>query len=209
MKSHPILFSGDMVRAILEGCKTQTRRPIKSQPFVDDNPMGKDLQVRSVAFDAERGDWEFLSSVTRHDFGSCQASHRVKCPYGVPGDELYVRESYRFEDKHDAIAPSAHPWKQANQVRYEAGMDTRAQTGFLGPVGKLRPSILMPKWASRIHPIVTDVRIQRLMDASEADTIAEGFANSAGYQSAMMKAYGDGITYANPWVWAITFEVRP
>lgn len=204
MKLHPILFSGDMVRAILEGRKTQTRRPVRAG-----DPFGGIRYAGPCAADAEP-----CSPMRRCDQGENHVHYadgfhwkNMKCPYGVPGDELWVREAFRLRADQDAEPPSQDRWKDS--AWYEADQGGHSPTGCAGGPGKLRPSIHMPRWASRITLKVTDVRVQRLMDASEADIIAEGFTNSAGYQSAMMKAYGDGITYVNPWVWAITFEVRP
>lgn len=218
MKSHPILFNGDMVRAILNGRKLQTRRPIKGQPFWADHEIA--FSVKSVVFEPEHGTWLFSSHPQWVDSLPWTASHRVKCPYGVPGDELWVRETWahyqtvgtgrRYNEVSDGTAghrADGHDTIEDFRRYIQSVVNCEADEVIING-NRWRPSIHMPRWASRLTLKVTDVRIQRLMDASEEDTIAEGFTNSAGYQSAMMKAYGAGITYVNPWVWAITFEVR-
>jgi hypothetical protein len=195
MKSRPILFNGDMVRAILAGKKSQTRRPMKQAP-----------RLASCEDIAWQPHW---------------------CPYGVPGDELWVREAFGdagpWAGLGSADPPEYVAYRADGACRYfgdvhvEGGKRVRAtywDFNAIDPVTKrplMRwiPSIHMPRWASRITLKITNVRVQQLMDASEADIIAEGFTDPTGYQCALMRAYGDGITYVNPWVWAITFEVKP
>lgn len=210
MKSHPILFSGDMVRAILEGRKTQTRRLAKPQPFSGNGPWDADLARNIERATNDGATWTFHA---RHEHadgkGSTTGGCVVKCPYGAPGDELWVRETFNTLSPYwcDILRAGTASPEETEQAR-EFACDYRADRGDKPYPFKWTPSIHMPRWASRITRKVTDVRVQRLMDASEADIIAEGFTGSAGYQSAMMSAYGDGITYVNPWVWAITFEVK-
>ena len=136
-KERPILCSAPDVMAILDGRKTQTRRIMKPQP-------------NRTWPDEVTPHWSVGGNRTLPG-----ASNPLRCPYGVPGDRLWVREAWRLPDG----APKG--W-----VDYRAD-DTR--DGF-----KWKPSIHMPRWASRITLEVTDVRVERLQDISEADAMAEG-----------------------------------
>lgn len=187
MKERPILFSAPMVRAILEGRKTQTRRAVK--------PVGNDDGF--VILDYGNGGWPY-----RSDDGD-SAMHTVKrdgklylnetphdCPYGKRGGKLWVREAFRFLDSFDGDSPAMvgercilagypKPWAPTH---YEADgwrdnwMNVGATPGSVTP-GKLRPGIHMPRWASRITLEVTGVRVEQLQDISEADAIAEGIGS--------------------------------
>ena len=142
----PILFSGPMVRAILEGRKTQTRRVVKNK-----GPLN-----------------EFDMAVLRED-GKAEFFHTpqsifctIKCPYPV-GTRLWVRETWR-RDVNSGTPASVHA-----PVWYKASND------FYDGFGEgWRPSIFMPRWACRLTLEVTDVRVERLQEISEADAIAEG-----------------------------------
>ncbi|MGN7869350.1 hypothetical protein [Paracoccus sp. 22332] len=145
MGDKPILFSGPMVRAILEGRKTQTRRVLK--------PV-KGLTLGDLQDEGER------EGNTIH----C-ARHQVQDPSFARGDRLWVREAWRAGRGYDGasirdIAPWSRIWWEADEANVNAG--------------KLRPSIHMPRWASRLTLTVTDVRVQRLQDISEDDAVAEG-----------------------------------
>jgi len=154
----------------------------------------------------------------------------MKMPYSV-GDQLWVREAWRSDISWDADKPSNLP--QGASVRYEADGMWR----WTGCPGKMRPSLFMPRWASRITLEVTDVRLQRLQDICEADCIAEGIesvADSFGngpaycdyglgdindmaewyarpidsYRSLWVKLHGAPSWISNPWVVALTFTVE-
>lgn len=129
MKERPILFSAPMVRAILGGTKTQTRRVCKGQ------------RERSSSADFQIG----------------------RCPYGLPGDRLWVRESWSTHTCFDDVPPMH---LTTRSLHYFADGDCQT--------GRKRPSIHMPRWASRITLEVTGIRVERLNDISEEDAIAEG-----------------------------------
>lgn len=216
MKERPILFSAPMVRAILEGRKTQTRRVVKPQPFIDKMGnfcwngwnFGQDSRGPHIQAIAS----PIPSSKTK----------RVHCPYGKPGDRLWVRETWRIvgngpDDTIDMF--------DRDDIQYRADDDQSY-------IDKYRRSIHMPRWASRILLEVTGVRVERLQDISEADAKAEGAdcletinctAQSRelldlplmddatpyrnGYALLWESINGDGSWAANPWVWVVEFKL--
>lgn len=144
MKERPILFSGPMVRAILEGRKTQTRRVVKPQPS---DPNWVMLRGSSI----DKSDETFFS-----------------CPYGPVGTKLWVRESFRLSDTYRDCA-CYEPCSCKNGVPiYAADFSNDPE------MGPFKPSIHMPRWASRITLEVTGVRVEGLQDISEEDAKAEG-----------------------------------
>lgn len=187
MTERPILFSAPMVRALLDGSKTQTRRVVRFDP-----PSGDIV---------ERGGWRRWH---RDD-----PSAVIACPYGVPGDLLWCRETWR--------------------PHIETGMpEYRANLGAVDHDLRWKPSIYMPRWVSRITLRITDVRVQRLQEISEEDARAEGVAEPApvhgkwcdatrgreGHWS-YRKPFADlwdslnakrAPWSSNPFVWAIAFE---
>lgn len=187
MKARPILFSAPMIKALLAGTKNQTRRTIKPQP-----------------------DCGFIVG----------APGSPACPYGAPGDLLWVRETW---------ARNAH---QVSDTRMDTSLVYRAdgESRALDNGCELpwRPSIFMPRQHSRLTLRITEVRVQRLQEISEADAQAEGVSDAALSARSLhrfnnMKPWpelyrpmysllwdeinGAGSWAANPWVWALTFEV--
>lgn len=206
----PILFTPDNVRAILAGTKTQTRRVVKPQPQPDtwnDEPcISWQQRKRSKWFAWDRGSgMQFDPSIAN------------VCPYGAPGDVLWVREAwalvpataYRASDVVQTVSPDdAH-----DAAIYKAGWPLSP------PSVSWRPSIFMPRWAARLTLRITEVRVERVQDISEADAWAEGVKPAVSIiipHDAGRRAYAalwdsiNGKKYpwaSNPWVWAITFEV--
>lgn len=194
MKERPILFSAPMVRALLDGRKTQTRRMVRPQP-----------------------DWLPEVHSTRHTgpffwpIGSLgqQCGAPIARPYCEAGDVLWVRET---------------------TIKTPAGVTYVAdRVDHFGAGGRLRktPAIFMPRWASRITLQVTDVRVERLQAITDADAQAEGlYRNDAdswqpyegadpldfwehprqAYMALWNSINGPDADFANPWVWAITFQ---
>ena len=146
VKERPILFSGEMVRAILEGRKTQTRRVVTHRRFFD----VVETEMMSCSDNGVFGYWPILLA---KDGGT----EVMKCPYGVPGDRLWVRETWFSR-------PSSNEF-----LGYSADGDYPH-----GKAYRVRPSIHMPRWASRILLEITDIRVERVQDISEADAEAEG-----------------------------------
>lgn len=188
MKERPILFSAPMVRAILDGTKTQTRRVVKipgvmpHTSFVITHP-----EEEIIRFDD--GTFHYLSTAAM--------SGPYACPYGQPGDRLWVRET----------------WGLARQQFDHESRDVvyRADTQRPEPDDRWRSSIHMPRWASRILLEVTDVRVQRLQDITEADVVAEGVSTPGPFavhhfMDLWNSINGTGAWNANPWVWALSFR---
>jgi len=141
MNEHPILFNGEMVKAILDGTKTQTRRLVRPQP--------------NIAW--SRGPVAVING--RWASGGCVSD--LQCPYGVPGDHLWVRETW-------ALVPKNGPAGPEDYIAY------RADGGSLPERLVWRPSTCMSRWASRLTLEVTDVRARQVQDISENDVRAEG-----------------------------------
>jgi hypothetical protein len=191
MTERPILFQGEMVRAILCGRKTQTRRAIKPVPTFNGG---------GAIFDGGDG---------QEDFVEPYWVFPETCKYGQPGALLWVRETW-------APLPGS---VVLNVAFYRA--DTKAAPDDV----RWRPSIHMPRWASRITLRITDIRVERLQDISEDDARAEGCpypAEWAGrfvdrdetaktwFKSLWNQINGPGAWDANPWVWVVCFErVKP
>lgn len=201
----PILFSAPMVRAILDGRKTQRRRIVKP-------PMkwGERFPVcNPAAMAADHSVWWWDGEFDR--VGVAQS-----CPYGATGDRLYVRETWRAEARFDNFKP--REIAAGNLISYDADYPDRDRPNN-GCRGKTRVSIHMPRWASRITLEITDVRVERLNDISEADATAEGtqepslvpivgvaWSERGMYAKLWEHINGAGSWGANPWVWAVTFK---
>lgn len=137
------------------------------------------------------------------------------CPYGVPGDQMWVKESYRFGVEWDEESPNqVEPMGGPGIVWYAA--TDRLTEGW----GKLRPSIHMPRWASRITLEVTGLRVERLQDITEADAIAEGVTETfdgpggcherttaaENFRPLWESINGSASWAENPWVWVVEFQ---
>lgn len=183
MKERPILFSGPMVRAILDGRKTQTRRVMKPQPLPETEAM-RDIPGENRWW-AAWIDSENEFSITYKPLGSDQQEDWA-CPYGVPGDRLWVREAtwiwcerrpngktakglqkWRYvPTKHPRVVYCADGSKPTDPpVQHDGG------NWFMW---RYKAARFMPRWASRITLEITDVRVQRVQEISEEDSEAEG-----------------------------------
>lgn len=211
MKTRPILFSAPMVQALLAGTKTQTRRIIKPEPYIDG--MGN--------FCA--GGWSYGQEIIGNAPKTAFFAEK-KCPYGKLGSLLWVREAWQVWKDFDHLAPRDIP--PGADVRYGAdGEEWRWDS-------KRRPSMFIPRWASRLTLEIFDVRAQRLQDISEADADAEGVEQLDGIIDEMQlcvlakkmdipptesRAWfawlwesinGPGSWDANPWIWCVSFRVH-
>ena len=181
----PIIFSGPMVRAILEGRKTQTRRVLKPQ-IVCSTGITPSFY------------WGKFSGVFPDDWFGHGNEIDGALPY-LPGDILWVREQWRIPAMDDFYSPSevaamsidagyASPW---SAIEYCADGTRANWTRDYGDPGRNRSSIHMPRWASRLTLEVTDVRIQRLQAISEADAEAEGIEDcKSGGLAPLWRVYG-------------------
>lgn len=158
MSDKGVIFSAPMVRALLDGRKTQTRRLIKPAPFIDD--MGN-----FCAPDRKRQVWNWGQNI---DGTPCLRNFVKKMP-SAPGDRLYVRENFQLLSFGDYLPTKSQP----ADVRF-AATDPCADLPVDARGYPWRPCIHMPRWASRLWLAVTDVRVQRLQDISRSDAIDEG-----------------------------------
>jgi hypothetical protein len=203
MREKPILFSGPMVRAILAGTKTQTRRIVKPQPPTGCTGMES---IDSPPFQGFR----FLP------VGLWPEDPRYgnrSCPYGQPGGRLWVREAWAKNT--DAVGTKFDdPILYRADFQTGSGSDWWRNSSLFG--GNWRPSIFMPRWASRITLEITEIRVQRLQEISAQDAIAEGIAKSpTSYprdERDDFRDLWDSINAnkypwaSNPYVWALTFK---
>ena len=152
-KERGIVFTAESVRAILAGTKTQSRLVIQPQPL-------------EVTGDARgwMGCYEASALLNRAPFWG-----KLRCPYGKPGDALWVRETYA---RRTDVDPKTNLEKAVQYLRYKAdGGDLEDEWH---DYGRWRSPRFMPKWASRLRLVLTDVGVERVNDISEADAIAEG-----------------------------------
>lgn len=213
MTDRPIIFSAPMVRALLAGRKTQTRRVLRVQP--PNRPGWK------VAGQDEDG------VMWMSDDGTHCA---CRLPY-APGDRLWVREAWRSASCYDDLSPSAMGGEEP--VRYEADAvwETWGWGASLRSHGRLRQGIHMPRWASRLTLTVMDVRVQRLQEINREDAVAEGLTLASNaieefwrwppphdarlylspiiaFRDLWTSIHGPASWDANPWVCALTFTVQ-
>ena len=220
-KSRPILFSAPMVRAILNGSKTQTRRIVKPQPD----------ETSGFSQGPIKCQWYHPTKIDRHGeaypgekvFGFANEDNGWPCPYGVPGERLWVRET--FARIHPALLSHLDPEE-------DNGGNNGWSTVFRAdgiPFNwkdygvKWTPSIFMPRRLSRITLEITKIRVERLQDISESDAAAEGVhpvriglqdARGGDQGNSYVEGFGElwesingkRSWASNPWVWVLTFK---
>ena len=202
MKERGIIFNAEMVRAILEGRKTQTRRAVANVRPDNCLTLRKPTKTKS-------GTYTHVLDATKHDL----------CPFGKVGDRLWVREAHAFVPepayrRSTGIIQTINPDDDYQACIFRENFD-RAEGGI-----SWRPSIHMPRWASRILLEITDVRVELLQSISFDDCRKEGCSGGhdsiPGYMySATPKEhyshlwesiYGEESWRSNPWVWVIEFK---
>ena len=189
MKERPIIFNSEMVRAILDGRKTQTRRIVANvQP---DNCLTLRKPTKTKC-----GMHTHVIDAPKHGL----------CPFGKVGDRLWVREAHAFVPepayrRSTGITQTVNPNDDYQASIYRENFD-RCSGGI-----KWRPSIHMPRWACRIQLEITNARVERLSDISEEDALSEGCAGGIGhFRSVWGGIYGEESWRSNPWVWVIEFK---
>ncbi|KMV67155.1 hypothetical protein AI29_15040 [bacteria symbiont BFo2 of Frankliniella occidentalis] len=210
VKERGIIFNGEMVRAILDGRKTQTRRVLKAQPSSG---------VRSSSF---------VNSGFEDGHGN-----EIKCPFGQVGDRLWVRETFRVHSRATDVATLAYKAsEQQSWTQQVARVPIELCTKQVSPEA-WTPSIHMPRWASRITLEITDIRVERLNDISEKDAAAEGVGSATWFAakgvpedewtslgefgaqkpshincfaSLWESIYGQDSWQSNPFVWVVEFK---
>ncbi|EPY7180480.1 morphogenetic protein [Klebsiella pneumoniae] len=226
MKERGMIFNGEMVRALLDGRKTQTRRIMKVQP--ESNQLGL-LLITDSTKHSDIGKYHWAES---NATGNHVRSKLFSCPFGAVGDRIWVRETWSSDFAN--YYPNDRVWYAADNNRR---LDIEVVDGVRGIYSpesdvhvpfRWQPSIHMPRWASRILLEITDVRVERLNAISEKDATAEGvppagsllpdypgtfltpkgdFATAkVAFQRLWESIYGEEGWKANPWVWVISFE---
>ena len=203
MKERGMIFNGEMVRALLDGRKTQTRRPIK----------WKQTRFTEIGEREDGSKWPW-SEDAEH---ACDFWH--PCPFGAVGDRIWVRETFQgplFDyDLMDSYCKDPTPFEKPEFCVYKA--DGVPAPEFYDADDELhcswRPSIHMPRWACRILLEITGVRVERLRSMSQDDARAEGVIAASGPMEAGLafrelwdSIYGEESWKANPWVWVIEFK---
>ncbi|MER3009167.1 hypothetical protein ABTW51_09225 [Serratia nematodiphila] len=220
MKERPVIFNSEMVRAILDGRKTQTRRVIANVGHDNCLPLQKRTKTK---------DGIYTHVMDAHIYGLC--------PFGMIGNRIWVRETwsdvnlegapavaYRADDEVYDLMENESLLDEDGAFNYQDTRVSKYQFAtwhsdlISGTEGNWRPSIHMPRWASRITLEITAVRVERLNDISEEDAKAEGVAPSqhiitptealyrVGFLKLWQSIYGEESWRANPWVWVIEFR---
>lgn len=196
MKTTPLLFRPEMMRALIAGEKTQTRRPIKPQP---PSWIG--------AYNESDGDQHFFCEFNRDDdaMRHWPGYHDgLKCPYGKPGDLIWCRETFLRSTLSD----------EAGALYYRAESDEYINA-HRADYPNWRPSIFMKREESRLTLQLTAVRAERVKDITEEDAAAEGMGTDGdeaaviSYSNLWDRINGKGSWDKNPWVWVLTFKVHP
>lgn len=211
MTERGMIFNGEMVRAILDGRKTQTRRPVKFP--VHDKNLGCELAGNELA-------------------GELSVGNYLNSAFGKPGDRIWVRETFQgplFDyEQMDAYLEDSSRFETPEFCQYAAdgGHRPEYQDADDNLRHGWRPSIHMPRWASRILLEITDVRVERLKSIHDVDAMREGIQNLTtcshadfgipgvvnaqhpvrAFQLLWESIYGDDSWKFNPWVWVIEFK---
>lgn len=217
-KERGMIFNAEMVRAILSGLKTQTRRIMAIQPENSKLGLRRVIESKNVRYNGKYF-WSQSDAV-----GLKARSKVFACPYGKVGDRIWVRETWQgplvdFELSDD-LRRNPEKYEKPENCFYSA--DGVPAPEFYDADDNLRrcwrPSIYMPRWASRILLEITNVRVERLNDISEEDAQAEGVSLSThtitppeavyrvGFSELWRSIYGDEGWKKNPWVWVIEFK---
>ncbi|EOE4356769.1 hypothetical protein ACUB3A_002277 [Klebsiella pneumoniae] len=220
MTERGMIFNADMVRAILDGRKTQTRREVKLnldiaslattydwatslaanhyQGLTEEQIQQKAESLRGVIHPVILGNGQMVSII---------------CPHGKPGDRIWVREAFRVHSRATDVATLVYKASERNSWTEQTHRVPVAVCNKPATPEKWTPSLHMPRWASRILLEITGVRVERLRSMSQDDARAEGVIAASGPMEAGLafrelwdSIYGEESWKANPWVWVISFE---
>lgn len=227
-KERPILFSGPMVRAILEGRKTQTRRVVKPQP---PQPLENGVGISWIWW-ADRE--AFVPNGTLAGLTPAM-KHGIQCKHGQPGERLWVKETWRTRREWDNRKPTDLPLDEGERADLDYARQQHityctADDGAVKLTGKTRPCLFMRRWMSRITLELTGVRVERLQEISAKDILAEGAVVRSHDDPHLGKSpisafdgklypdlkslwghgwesiNGKGSWALNPWCWVLSFK---
>ncbi|HHL0058154.1 TPA: hypothetical protein ACQZLG_004445 [Klebsiella pneumoniae] len=197
MSERGMIFNAEMVRALLDGRKTQTRRPIK----------WKQTRFTEIGEREDGSKWPW-SEDAEH---ACDFWH--PCPFGAVGDRIWVREAFRVYSRATDVATLVYKASERNSWTEQTRRVPVAVCNKPATPEKWIPSLHMPRWASRILLEITGVRVERLRSMSQDDARAEGVIAASGPMEAGLafrelwdSIYGEESWKANPWVWVIEFK---
>ncbi|WP_159196294.1 hypothetical protein [Klebsiella pneumoniae] len=217
MKERGVIFNGEMVRAILHGRKTQTRRIVK----------GTDGAVKFCKEWDINGEEIFVVLGEKDHTGMNPVLGALSCPFGAVGDRIWVREAFRVHSLATDVATLAYKASERNSWTEQTHRVPVAVCNKPATPEKWTPSLHMPRWASRILLEITDVRVERLNAISEEDARAEGIIDGGClncgepepcgcanpepdatdvFAYLWQSIYGQESWNADPWVWVIEFK---
>lgn len=223
-RERPILFSGEMISAILDGKKCQTRRVIKPQPDLRPGTMLTPMRERiSTAYWHWKDEWWWQDP---------QPSMLAQCPYGAPGDKLWVRETWGIYSESwtdygwegDGIVDIGIQKSLPRGSMHSKYHIVYKESGYEADEGeRWKPSIFMPRWASRLTLEVVSVKVERVSEICVDDVVAEGIeldmSDSQYWRENTIGRYAElwdslnakrGFPFSgSPWCWAITFRCLP
>lgn len=205
MTERGMIFNAEMVRAIFDGRKTQTRRPVKFP--VHDKNLGCELAGNELA-------------------GELSAGNYLNSAFGKPGDRIWVREAFRVHSRATDVATLVYKASERNSWTEQTHRVPVVVCNKPATPEKWTPSLHMPRWASRILLEITDVRVERLNSIYDVDAMREGIQNLTtcshadfgipgvvnaqhpvrAFQLLWESIYGADSWRANPWVWVIEFK---
>ncbi|HBQ3091323.1 TPA: hypothetical protein L7V69_002093 [Klebsiella pneumoniae] len=203
MTERGMIFNAEMVRAILDGRKTQTRRIVK----------GTDGAVKFCKEWDINGEEIFVVLGEKDHTGMNPVLGAISCPFGAVGNRIWVREAFRVHSRATDVATLVYKASERNSWTEQTHRVPVAVCNKPATPEKWTPSLHMPRWASRILLEITDVRVERLRSMSQDDARAEGVIAASGPMEAGLafrelwdSIYGEESWKANPWVWVIEFK---
>ncbi|MCM6134649.1 hypothetical protein M4D10_15970 [Klebsiella pneumoniae] len=217
MKERGMIFNGEMVRALLDGRKTQTRRIVK----------GTDRAVKFCKEWNINGEEVFVVLGEKDHTGMNPVLGAISCPFGAVGNRIWVREAFRVHSRATDVATLVYKASERNSWTEQTHRVPVAVCNKPATPEKWTPSLHMPRWASRILLEITDVRVERLNAISEEDARAEGIIDGGclncgepepcgcanpepdatdAFAYLWQSIYGQESWNADPWVWVIEFK---